>query len=240
VLDVTAPDVARVLAELPGHAVERERPRDPEHAYLDRLIVKPWGHELRVYDDAFIDIWRLAIAARHGTSLHVHPRKDTYLICIGGDAVLSRDTGEQITLVEGSVVVIRAGVLHETFSERGVDLLEVELPRDKLDVVRAGDRYGRAGQRYERAAESRPQPCPLEPFPAGPPHARVRSHCATGCFRFRVEWAHEARQDVGDLVAAIPLDTASVLRRHMEVLDADTIATADNGHRVFTVRSNHR
>src|ERR671920_690952 len=89
VLHVTAADAARLLAAVPNATSERELPGSVAHGYLDALIVKPWGHELRVYDDRWMDVWRLAIEPGKGTSLHAHPRKDTCLICIGGAAVLT-------------------------------------------------------------------------------------------------------------------------------------------------------
>jgi len=240
VLDVTAADAARLLAALPDGATERELPGSAAHAYLDALIVKPWGHELRVYDDRWTDIWRLAIEPGKGTSLHAHPRKDTCVVCIGGAAVLTTGAGDEIPLAEGSVVHIRAGALHETFAEGGADLLEVELPRDKFDLVRIDDRYGRAGQRYEGAAASRREPCRLDPCPTGPPQARLRRHCATGCFRFNLESAGWAQRSARDLVVAIPLETRSMLKRDLRVLTSDALAAVNDVQMLLTVRSNHR
>jgi hypothetical protein len=143
-------------------------------------------------------------------------------------------------VIEGSVVHIRAGALHETFAEGGADLLEVEVPRDKFDLVRIDDRYGRAGQRYEGAAASRREPCPLEPCPGGSPQARLRRHCATGCFRFNVESADQAQRSARDLVVALPLDIRSVLERELVVLSGETLTAVNRTQTLLTVRSNHR
>lgn len=240
VLHLTAEDAARLLAHLPGGAAERELPGSGPHAYLDRLIVKPWGHELRIYDDRWMDAWRLAIEPGNGTSLHAHPRKDTCLICIGGEAVLATGAGEEIPLVEGSVVHIRPGALHGTFTAVGVDLLEVELPRDKFDLVRIDDRYGRAGDPYEDAYASQREPCPLRPCPTGPPQARLRRHCATGCFRFNLESGSQTWRSPYDLVAAIALETSSVLKRELMVLGSDALVGVNRAQTYLTVRSNHR
>ena len=240
VLHVTAAGAERLLAAVPNAANERELPGSAAHAYLDDLIVKPWGHELRIYDDRWMDVWRLAIEPGRGTSLHAHPRKDTCLICIGGAAVLMTGAGEEIPVVEGSVVHIRAGALHETFSAGGTDLLEVEMPRDKFDLVRIEDRYGRAGERYEGADASRREPCPLDPCPSGPPQARLRRHCATGCFRFNVESADQVQRSARDLVVAIPLEIRSVLERELIVLGGESLTAVSRTQMLLTVRSNHR
>jgi len=112
ILRFTVEDATTLLAHLPSNALEREVPGSERHAYLDRCIIKPWGHELRVYDDRWIDVWRLAIDPGKGTSLHAHLQKDTCMICIGGEAVLATGAGEEIALAEGSIVHIRPGALH--------------------------------------------------------------------------------------------------------------------------------
>ena len=239
VLRCTARDAARLLAHLPPVA-EREVPGTAGHAYLDGYIVKPWGHELRVYDDAWVDVWRLAIEAGKGTSLHAHPRKETSLICIGGAGVLETGAGEQIALAEGIVVHIRPCALHRTFTDEGVSLIEVELPRDKFDLVRIGDSYGRTGQRYEGAEAAEREPCPLHPHPAGPPRARLRRHCATGCFRFALETCSQTALGRHDLVASVLLDTSSVLDHELIVYGGGVPAATMRDGLYLTVRSNHR
>lgn len=239
-LHVTPRDAEVLLAHVPGQAVEREQPGSPEHAYLDRYIRKPWGHELRVYDDRWIDVWRLAIGAGKSTSLHAHPRKDTCLICIGGSGVLESGSGAPIPLAEGTVVHIGPAALHRTTTVAGVSLLEVELPRDKFDLVRIGDRYGRAGSSYEGEDASSPEPCPLVEHAGGPPGARLRRHCATGCFRFNLERGARAWRNPGDLVAAISLDTSAVLSRELIVLGAGAGGALDRTELYLTVRTNHR
>jgi quercetin dioxygenase-like cupin family protein len=220
-------------------AVERELPGGDAHAYLDGYIVKPWGHELRIYDDRRMDVWRLAVEPGKSTSLHAHPRKDTCLICIGGEAVLTTGASEEISLVDGSVVHIERGALHATYSERGVALLEVDLPRDKLDLVRVGDRYGRVGEPYEDADASQPEPCPLVLCQGGPPQARLRRYCATGSFRFALERGSREWSRSRDFVAGISLDARSVLDRELIVLGGDALSV-NRTQTYLTVRSNHR
>lgn len=238
VLRCTPEDAATLLAHLPSGPVERELPGTAAHAYLDSHIVKPWGHELRVYDDRWIDVWRLFIGGGSATSLHAHPRKDTWLICIGGEGVLVTGAGQAIPLVDGSVVHIGPGALHATHSDEGVSLLEVEMPRDKFDLLRIGDRYGRAGRCYEGEDASRRDACPLVAQTGGPPGARLRTHCGTGCFRFNLETGDQTWRRPDDLVVAIGLEISSVLGRELIVHNVSTLAAVARNELYLTVRRN--
>jgi hypothetical protein len=227
---------ARQLVEDLARESIREMPGSARHAYLDDVIVKPWGHELRVYDDRWLDIWRLAIQPGTSTSTHAHVRKHTWLICLGGEAVLSTAAGD-ITLVERSVAHICPGEVHATFTTQGADLLEIELPRDKLDLVRIADGYGRTGEPYEAADASRPEPCPLDRCPIGPRQARLRRHCATGRFHFSLESPSHAQCNPDDLIVAVALDTSAVLRHELIAPDHDA---ASGVQTYLTVRSSQR
>jgi hypothetical protein len=231
---------ARRLVEDLALESAREMPGSERHAYLDDLIVKPWGHELRVYDDRWLDIWRLAIEPGTSTSTHAHVRKHTWLICIGGQAVLSTAAGEDITLVERSAVHISPGAVHATSTAQGADLLEIELPRDKLDLVRIADGYGRAGEPYEAADASRPEPSPLDRCPIGPREARLRRHCATDRFRFGLESTSQAQRNLDDLIVAVALDTSSVLRHDLILLGHDASSAVNGVQMYLTVRRSWR
>jgi mannose-6-phosphate isomerase-like protein (cupin superfamily) len=119
--------------------------------YLEEFVPKPWGHEYRVYADSFFDIWKLRMAPSQSTSMHCHPRKDTTLLCLRGEGVFHL-LGHSRPIGAMDVVHIRKGVFHATESVGTVplDLIEVEAPRNKLDLVRAADRYGRRGAEYEK------------------------------------------------------------------------------------------
>lgn len=240
VLRCTPEDAAMTIANLTDGPVDREMPGSAEHAYFDRFIVKPWGHEGRIYDDRWMDVWRLLIEPGEATSVHTHPRKDTWLICIGGEGVLETVAGEQIALAEGSIVHIGAGVLHTTRTTHGLSLIEVEAPRDKADLIRIDDRYGRAGDPYEDECASRREPCPLLAYENGPPEARLRKHCGTGCFRFNLETGARLARNTDDLVVAVSLEPSSVLRRAVVVHAAGTFGGARHDELFLTVRSNHR
>jgi mannose-6-phosphate isomerase-like protein (cupin superfamily) len=118
--------------------------------YLEGIISKPWGHEYRVYADILYDVWKLSIAPGECTSTHCHPRKETALLCLAGEGRVQR-LGREYDISEGDVVMLRKGVFHatENVGASPLELVEVETPRNKLDLVRVRDRYGRAGTRYE-------------------------------------------------------------------------------------------
>jgi quercetin dioxygenase-like cupin family protein len=239
VIHPTPQDAALVLANGNVRAVEPELPGSRLHAYLDNVIDKPWGHEIRVYDDRRIDVWQLRIEARSGTSLHAHRRKQTCLICIEGRGVFETGSGQRLPLTVGTVVHIRAGALHATSTETGMSLVEVETPRDKFDLVRIGDSYGRTGEPYEDPRSSQPQSCPLVAQRGGPPQARLRRHSVSGAFRFNLESGAQARRRPDELIAAICLRTTSVTSQALTVLRSHALTVHANAEPFLTVRSNH-
>lgn len=154
--------------------------------YLDGVIDKPWGLEYRVYADMFYDAWALRLRPGHATSMHCHPRKDTALLCLARTATTHfLDEASPIRAFDS--VHIHRGVFHriENTSDGFLDLVEIELPRNKLDLVRSGDQYGRTGSGYETqtiGGSAAAMSC------AGPaPHSRLRRTSLTGEYRFDIE-----------------------------------------------------
>lgn len=117
--------------------------------YLNKRVVKPWGHEIERYHDENVAVWWLHIHSGQQTSMHCHPNKSTLLAITGGKAVLTTLAGSH-DLSEGDMVIIEKGAFHRTSSVNGpVVLYEMETPPNKRDLVRLKDSYGR-GQGYER------------------------------------------------------------------------------------------
>ncbi len=112
--------------------------------YLDDLIAKPWGCEYRIYADLFYDIWQLDICPGQSTSMHCHPRKETILLCLEGTAKFHTLT-ETHVIKTMDFVHIRKGAFHSTenIGNSLLKLVEIETPRNKFDLVRANDKYGR-------------------------------------------------------------------------------------------------
>lgn len=119
----------------------------------DAIVAKPWGYEYCALDNGEAAVWILHIARGRKTSRHCHPKKNTRLILLHGDA---RYNGRPLAPLE--VVEIPAGVYHQTevaadavvpASMNGAFIMEIEEPSDKGDILREDDEYGRAGQPIE-------------------------------------------------------------------------------------------
>lgn len=116
----------------------------------DKIVRKPWGYEYRMYENGKIGIWFLHIRCGRQTSLHCHPGKKTGYILLAGEARVAFLNGA-VTLKAVSKLILREGLFHSThaLSPGGVDVIEVETPPDKENLVRLEDAYGRADQPYE-------------------------------------------------------------------------------------------
>jgi mannose-6-phosphate isomerase-like protein (cupin superfamily) len=125
-------------------------PPDAEYDYRGCVVQKPWGHEFLAYDTPDVAVWRLRINPGHSTSMHCHPRKRTALMVLAGEA-LCHVFGRRVPLQAHDVLVLEPGVFHATKSmcADGLELIEVETPRCKTDLVRMNDLYGREGAGYE-------------------------------------------------------------------------------------------
>lgn len=128
-------------------------PKDPQDKVLDfskYLVRKPWGGEYLMFQNDFVGIWNLTIKEGHSTSMHCHPNKKTALILLKGQAEFST-LNETLRLQPFNPVIIEAGVFHSTkaVSSEGIELLEIETPPAKHDMIRLKDKYGREDQAYE-------------------------------------------------------------------------------------------
>lgn len=125
---------------------------DPDRdLHLNQLIPKPWGYEYRVYADQLFDLWQLCLRPGLRTSMHAHPRKTTYLLCLGGNGRIS-GLSTSVDITSGDLAKIDRGAFHRTTNtsaSRDLHLIEVETPRNKLDLIRLQDDYDRAGRSYE-------------------------------------------------------------------------------------------
>jgi len=117
--------------------------------YKDIVVKKPWGSEYLVYENEKVGLWALSINKNSKTSMHCHPNKDTGLIVIDGEVEVSFLTSKH-KMCSGDKTTIRRGLFHST--EALVDgsiILEIESPKEKDDLVRFGDEYGRELSPYE-------------------------------------------------------------------------------------------
>ena len=188
-------------------------------AHLRQIIPKPWGYEYRAYVDDFFDFWSLHLDAPHGTSMHVHPRKLTYLICLAGTGVTTGLGRTEFGLRPGSVVRIAGGAFHATRNtgDEPLELIEVEAPRNKYDLVRLADDYQRAGTAYETDSLA-DQHGGLHPVPSRP-HAEMRDRTPDGRFRFWLRTGMDIfYRRLADDLCYVPLCVSGVVRADVDIL----------------------
>jgi mannose-6-phosphate isomerase-like protein (cupin superfamily) len=119
-------------------------------SYEANIVKKPWGHEYLAYENEDVGLWFLYIAPGQSTSMHCHPKKTTGLVLLDGNAEISF-LADKRELKPLDKVMIRRGLFHSTkaTSEKGAFVFEIETPKDKHDLVRLNDQYGRASKPYE-------------------------------------------------------------------------------------------
>lgn len=113
-------------------------------------IHKPWGWDQIMYTGQ-VEVKELFIKQGHCTSLHCHPKKKTGL-CVLKGLVKVDFLNNSFWLEPGDKLMIRPGVFHRSNAKLDSQLLEIENPIDKDDLVRLDDKYGRE-QGYETLTE---------------------------------------------------------------------------------------
>ena len=121
-----------------------------QETHNSKIVNKPWGYEYLVYETNDVALWALFIADQHSTSVHCHAKKTTGLIVLDGKCEVSFMSDSRI-MNPLDKVMIRKGLFHSTksISENGSIIFEIETPKDKFDLVRFKDNYGREGKPYE-------------------------------------------------------------------------------------------
>ena len=119
--------------------------------YRSILVKKPWGHEYLIFENSKIAIWYLFIDYNKKTSLHCHPRKKTGFILLNGKVEVDIGFYQKKNLSKFDKLMIRPGLFHATksLSKKGSNVLEIETPKNKNDLVRFQDKYGRQKKPYE-------------------------------------------------------------------------------------------
>jgi mannose-6-phosphate isomerase-like protein (cupin superfamily) len=207
--------------------------------YLDEVISKPWGLEFRVYCDTFFDVWKLTILPGKSTSTHCHPRKETALLCLAGTGRISFVNGESHIVSAGKAVFIPKGVFHSTenLGNSNLELVEVETPRNKFDLVRLSDRYGRSGKSYEQESMNwEVMGMQALSYVSG---AKLRNVCHENRFRFGVKGALEliCRETPG-LMFVVPLSLKSVFLHNIQVMKGVNPDQLDESVFYFTISQN--
>lgn len=150
ILEVTPKELAIIQNN------SKETSQHPKVDYKNCVCIKPWGYEFLVYESERIGIWFLNIKRGHGTSLHTHFNKDTFVIVLSGTAKLVLIENEHVALSPMSSVLVPKNKFHafSSFSDE-VFLLEIEIFdkttsfSDKNDLLRIDDQYNRKKTGYE-------------------------------------------------------------------------------------------
>lgn len=147
-----AEDIA-LLADIVGRGKRLER-RQPVN-YSGLVVLKPWGYEFELFDNANCSIWLMCLRPQTSTSLHCHQLKDAAFMPLTG-GVTFRTLARKEALLE--YLSVEKGTFHaqENNTKNDVFFLEYEWPSRKDDLVRAEDRYGRVGTGYEGVTEMVP------------------------------------------------------------------------------------
>ena len=122
--------------------------------YKDVIVKKPWGYEYLAYENEYVGLWFLKINENQKTSFHCHPHKTSGLLVLRGEAKVSFFDNEYIVKA-GQKIMVRKGLFHSTksVSEKGTLIFEIETPKEKSDLVRLNDIYGRTAKPYEGKSE---------------------------------------------------------------------------------------
>lgn len=118
-------------------------------SHNNSIVKKPWGYEYLVYENDNVGLWFLNINKDQSTSMHCHPTKTTGLVILDGIAEISF-LGDKRIIQGLDKAMIRRGLFHQTKAlSDSILLLEIETPKDKHDLVRLSDKYGRQSKPYE-------------------------------------------------------------------------------------------
>jgi len=124
---------------------------DKKNKFYNKLVKKPWGSEYLIYENKKIAAWFLNISYNKATSLHCHPLKKTGFILLNGTVVMDIGFYQKKKINALNKMMIRPGLFHSTkaLSKKGVQIIEIETPNNKEDLIRFKDNYGREKKPYE-------------------------------------------------------------------------------------------
>tara|TARA_Y100000590_G_C15642176_1_gene985406 strand:- start:215 stop:898 length:684 start_codon:yes stop_codon:yes gene_type:complete len=119
--------------------------------FKNLIVNKPWGYEYLIYNNKKLAITLLNINYMQKTSLHCHSKKKTGFILLSGTTEINLGFYNRESFSAPSKTMIRPGLFHSTraLSQNGAQILELETPIDKDDLIRFEDKYGRLKENYQ-------------------------------------------------------------------------------------------
>lgn len=205
----------------------------PMHNYENVEVEKPWGYEYLMYGNQEAALWFLHLKSGASTSLHCHPRKKTGLVLLSGEAEISF-LNDSTHLKALNRVIIRPGLFHSTkaISPEGIVLLEIETPRDKENLVRLEDTYGRKAQPYEGDEHVRPLPANRLVLHA-PDDEKETVHALAGCRLSVLRTMHPERiSDQDDSHIFVILEGGLFSRDGEPILSVGDVVNPRTWHRL--------
>jgi mannose-6-phosphate isomerase-like protein (cupin superfamily) len=116
--------------------------------YTGIEVLKPWGSEMQVRCTPFYAVTCLHMKPDGETSMHCHTTK-TVLLIVERGAVVFEGLEQSRHLGAGEVAMIERAVFHRLRAmSYGAEVIEIEMPSNKNDLVRLADKHGRAGKAY--------------------------------------------------------------------------------------------
>lgn len=119
--------------------------------YKKYIIEKPWGNEFLLYQTKNVSLWILNLISNGSTSLHAHKLKDTYLIPIN-NRVRMNNLDKLYNLKKKKIIFIPKKKFHQSknINKSMLNLIEIELPNKKNDIIRHHDYYGRKDNSFKK------------------------------------------------------------------------------------------
>lgn len=120
---------------------------------MKHVFQKPWGWEFEVTSSPSFALWYLEILPEKSTSLHCHLKKTTGYIVLSGQVEVEF-LSSKVILNVGDSINLRRSVFHRTRSLGSkANVLEIESPNEKDDLLRLEDESGRVDSSYSRSSQ---------------------------------------------------------------------------------------
>jgi mannose-6-phosphate isomerase-like protein (cupin superfamily) len=120
---------------------------------MKHVFQKPWGWEFEVTSSPSFALWYLEILPNKSTSLHCHLKKTTGYIVLSGQVEVEF-LSSKVILNAGDSINLRRSVFHRTRALGDkANVLEIESPNEKDDLLRLEDESGRVDSSYSRSSQ---------------------------------------------------------------------------------------
>lgn len=155
--------------------------------------------------------------------MHCHPRKETALLCLEGTATFHTLT-ETYKIQSMDFVHVQKGAFHSTENtgDSLLRLVEIETPRNKFDLIRAKDKYGRQGQYETQTLDYKLAGIHQSDFLGD---AKIRTTGISNKYRFEVKAGMDIICRPNDsLIFVVSLSIKNAIAQNIQVFQASTMS----------------